>query len=283
MCYTLRVGALSLVSKSSRPRRGRAADATNALKHGLRGAAAVVPGVESEADWNSHLAAVVADSAPQSYVEAELTRILAEALWRRRRLVAVESAALAVNVSEGGGPSAWWLQGAAAVFQDAKRRLDLLNLVEHETSDLPLIRNESPPKPGSFTDDDAQYVLAALLPSPSSMTECDSFKALVRKSWKTGAQLHALVHPSAWPLARRLQEAEIAQARAEGIQAEQRSQRVGAARLMPTEAQANVLLRYEGNFDRTISRCLAEIERLQRMRAGEAVPPPLKVTVSSES
>lgn len=43
----------------------------------------------------------------------------------------------------------------------------------------------------------------------------------------------------------------------------------------------DLLLRYESNLDRSIERTLNQLERLQRMRKGEALPPVLNVNVSS--
>src|SRR5688572_20561197 len=54
---------------SPRPttRRGRAAH--NALSHGLRSFLPVIPGVESEEDWLTHLAGVVQECAPVGQLE----------------------------------------------------------------------------------------------------------------------------------------------------------------------------------------------------------------------
>ena len=115
-----------------------------------------------------------------------------------------------------------------------------------------------------------------------SGAEASAFLSVVRKSWRTAEQLHALVHPTAWMLARRVLQAELEKARAEWRTVLEGAQRVAAGCLLPTEQQAAILTRYEASIDRTIARCLTEIERFQRMRSGESVPPPLKVTLSSD-
>lgn len=263
-------------------RAGRATVSRNALKHGLRGDGSVVRGVEDPAEWKRHLAAVAADIAPQGYIEAELTRVLAEALWRRRRLVAAESAVLATNVADRGGPRAFQYDDAKGCFEDAMRRLELLNIAERDPSDLPLIRNETPRRAGAFTPNDAEWVLSVLLPSPMDSAQVSAFMATVKKSWTTARELHSLVNPFAWPLARRILEAELEEQRAIWLAVEQEARRVAVACLLPTESQAAILTRYEANIDRTIARCLTELERFQRMRAGETIPPPLKVTLAAE-
>jgi hypothetical protein len=45
----------------------------------------------------------------------------------------------------------------------------------------------------------------------------------------------------------------------------------------------SALSRYEATLDRGVYRALHELERLQRLRAGEAVPPPLAVDVDVTS
>lgn len=50
--------------------------------------------------------------------------------------------------------------------------------------------------------------------------------------------------------------------------------------LVPQGEIADRLQRYEASLERAIDRTLAQLERLQRMRLGHAVPPPIKVTLS---
>jgi hypothetical protein len=48
--------------------------------------------------------------------------------------------------------------------------------------------------------------------------------------------------------------------------------------LPPTEA-TDKLLRYEAHLDRQLYRAMDQLERLQRQRRGETVPPPLNVNL----
>jgi hypothetical protein len=50
---------------------------------------------------------------------------------------------------------------------------------------------------------------------------------------------------------------------------------------VPEGPQLDRLLRYEANLDRSFDRTLAQLERLQRIRLGHPVPPPINVNVSS--
>jgi hypothetical protein len=49
---------------------------------------------------------------------------------------------------------------------------------------------------------------------------------------------------------------------------------------MPSEDASDKLLRYEAHIDRQLYRAMEELERLQRQRKGENVPPPLNVNLS---
>ena len=50
--------------------------------------------------------------------------------------------------------------------------------------------------------------------------------------------------------------------------------------LVPSAGVLDRLLRYEASLDRAFDRTLSQLERLQRMRLGHAVPPPVKVELS---
>ncbi len=54
----------------------------------------------------------------------------------------------------------------------------------------------------------------------------------------------------------------------------------GASRELPKAPELDRLLRYEASLERSFDRTLSQLERLQRMRAGQAVPPELKVRLS---
>jgi hypothetical protein len=51
-------------------------------------------------------------------------------------------------------------------------------------------------------------------------------------------------------------------------------------RNVPDAPQLDRLLRYEASLERSFDRTLSQLERLQRMRAGQLVPPELSVRLS---
>ena len=50
--------------------------------------------------------------------------------------------------------------------------------------------------------------------------------------------------------------------------------------VFPDAPELDRLLRYETSLDRLFDRTLSQLERLQRMRRGQPVPPPVKVEIS---
>jgi hypothetical protein len=78
---------------------GKARSASNAIAHGLRSPAPVLPGERVE-DWEAHRSGVVRSLAPAGGLESELADRVALCLWRMRRVAAFETAASAARVEE---------------------------------------------------------------------------------------------------------------------------------------------------------------------------------------
>ena len=56
-----------------------------------------------------------------------------------------------------------------------------------------------------------------------------------------------------------------------------------AAAVLPSMEVLEKILRYETKLERQLCRAMAQLERLQRMRRGEAVPAPLSVAVADRA
>ena len=50
--------------------------------------------------------------------------------------------------------------------------------------------------------------------------------------------------------------------------------------MLPSGEVLDKILRYETKLERQMDRAMAQLERVQRMRRGEAIPAPLSVEVS---
>jgi hypothetical protein len=74
---------------------GKAIVSMNATRHGLRAAALVIPGVESEHEWESFHEDVIDSLAPDGAVELALASRIAELMWRIRRVPHAERSFIA--------------------------------------------------------------------------------------------------------------------------------------------------------------------------------------------
>jgi hypothetical protein len=90
-------GAKSRGPKSST---GLAKSSKNALRHGLRAEAIVLPGESVEA-WEAHRAAIVADLRPTTYLAELLVERVALQTWRLQRAARVEQAVAAIDMENG--------------------------------------------------------------------------------------------------------------------------------------------------------------------------------------
>jgi hypothetical protein len=75
---------------------GRRRSALNALTHGVLARTPVIPGVETEADWDRHLAGVTEGLQPANPFEAFFVERIAWTAWRLRRLEAAETELLSI-------------------------------------------------------------------------------------------------------------------------------------------------------------------------------------------
>jgi hypothetical protein len=74
-----------------RPSRTAAHRRYNRLAHGLRATAVVIPGVESEEEWQRFEAHILRSLDPQGAIEVALAARVAESLWRLDRVPRAES------------------------------------------------------------------------------------------------------------------------------------------------------------------------------------------------
>ncbi|MBO0698266.1 MAG: hypothetical protein J2P46_07735 [Zavarzinella sp.] len=76
---------------------GKALMRLNAVRHGLRGAPVVVPGLEAPADWERFRADMVSSLSPVGPLEETLAERAAGLLWRLRRVERFESLSVAAD------------------------------------------------------------------------------------------------------------------------------------------------------------------------------------------
>src|SRR5262245_30249554 len=88
--------------RSTGPRTGagKAIVRLNAVRHGLRAAAVVVPGFESPAEWEAFRAGVVTSLKPEGALAEALADRAAGLLWRLKRVERAEGLTVAADQAE---------------------------------------------------------------------------------------------------------------------------------------------------------------------------------------
>src|SRR5215204_5569852 len=68
----------------------------NAARHGMRSPAPVVPGIETQEDWERHLAGTLESLSPEGHLETVLAERVALLSWRLHRVVRYETESIAL-------------------------------------------------------------------------------------------------------------------------------------------------------------------------------------------
>jgi len=280
-------------STGPRTERGKQRSRYNALKHGIFSKVLLLEG-ESRAEYQSLVKGVRDSLQPQGTLEETLVEELVCFLWRRRRLLQAERAevteavefqrvdVLQEQLSEAddrhrlGHAAGGMLSGCSNPFllKRAVHELGILRgLLEaagfNGDMGFTILRRVYGLSPeGEMTSQLFRFysVLASMADSYSGETELRSPEQL--KFLMLGfidQEIKHLEREIKW-----LEEID-----------EQRTAYQVEASLVPSQESLDRLLRYEAHLSREFDRTLSQLERLQRMRLGQPVPPPVKVQLST--
>src|SRR5262249_14240558 len=92
------------LSTGPRSREGKAIVSRNSIRHGAFSTAPVIPGVESQKEWEAHRTGVLQSLAPEGVLELRLAERVAMLLWRMDRVGRFESAFITVTMAEAAEP-----------------------------------------------------------------------------------------------------------------------------------------------------------------------------------
>lgn len=233
-------------STGPRTPEGRATVRYNALTHGIL-AQAVIPEAlapfESAGDFAQLLTALYEGFAPASVMEELLVEQIAVAYWRLARLYRAEA-------------------GAIASQQDAPRRPAApLAVLQH----LAISSGEHMPTSKE------PYEIKHLERCLTNKRELRALLIRYDESLRDASDEQLL----------EIAERKLAELKAELAAQERRQQAVvSAQRSLPHIDTALKFARYETTLQHQLDRALSRLERLQRLRGGEFVAPPLQVEVS---
>jgi hypothetical protein len=280
------------IRKSTGPRtaQGKKRSKLNELKHGLF-SKGILLGGESRAEYASLLSGLREDLQPQGKLESVLVEYLVVLLWRKRRALQSEISVISENIASTAPDSAWEQYGEAWVAsRDAIASGGLLKysnnvFVLREAIEI-LTSFRCLVEAFGFRED--CYALKKLygqnqdggtphglrLRYENFATELRLFKEIgaPSKEAEYRKEMVGLIDDEIEHLTRMKKRLKAFQ--------EERAQYQTSAAVIPGQEVSDRLIRYEAHLSREIDRILNRLERLQRMRKGQLLPPQLEVNIS---
>ena len=287
---------VSVIRRGTGPRtpKGKEKSKQNALKHGIFAKAVVLKG-ESQAEFDALLNGLREDFQPVGTLEEGLVEMLAVTRWRQRRLLIAEGA----EVEAGRMFVAWdFLQKRreeAAGFPPVDRNGGLVAKISNREALLGSLELLTVLKTNIEThgfNDAAAEILKILY---GTLDEAHWRVSLFRyyRAWSSAASDADVREPEGSPSSegfkryfleqideemKKLKSHLLEQTSIESHRLKLESVR----RSVPDSPRVDQLLRYWTTLERTFDRTLSQLERAQRMRLGQPVPPRIDVRVSSE-
>ena len=281
----------SMKSTGPRTPKGRAVSKMNALKHGILSKQVLVNGLilqESGEELEALHRRFWEDLQPAGVMEEMLVDQIVTAHWRLRRALTAESGEIALNVDTGHRTRS---RGTGAVLQWMlwSARPDLIHAMEGSSLGIAVlegwlreVRNAVEAE-GALTKAAVQKFAQRCGDKPNILTkEVEEFQMLqeantdgldaagLRERNKREAlafldgKIGGFRSSKEWMVERESYEDEARE----------------AAAVLPSAETLDKILRYETKLERQMYRAMAQLERVQRMRRGEAIPAPVSVEVS---
>jgi hypothetical protein len=279
--------------KSTGPKtpEGRAVAKMNALKNGIFSKEALVRGLnikENSRELEALHERFWRACNPVGQVEEMLVDQIVTAQWRLRRVLRAESGEIALNVDEG----AW--QRSRPNIQLQVMRWDLSGDAVHAMQDCALgnstlagwlreVRAHLEKEGQLTTADIERFVFHGKPNIMSKKLEALRVRLSQNSEGADDAAQRAEAKKEALAFVdRELRMVQWAQTDCEKREAAEEEARQAAA-VLPSPQVLDKIMRYETTLQRQLYRALAQLERMQRMRQGEAVPAPMMMEVSERA
>ena len=278
----------ALRSTGPRTPKGREVSKMNALKHGILSRQVLVTGQyyqEDREEFEALHRRFWEDLQPEGPLEEMLVDQIVTAHWRLRRALMAESGAIALNVDTGHRKRA---KGTPPVLQWMHWRAlgDPVYAMQNSSVGSAILLGwmkelrTTVEQAGGLTEEAVQQLTDRIGTTPNPLTrsleelrlklaaEPDGPDAVQRKRNETLAFLDREINSLQWSRERCVEDEEH----------DQESRQ--AAAVLPSGEILEKILRYETKLERQLFRAMAQLERVQRMRRGEAIPAPLSVEVA---
>lgn len=294
-------GQNALKSTGPKTPEGRSVSKMNALKHGIFSKEVLVRGLNFKED--SREFAALHERFWQQYnpvgpVEEMLVDQIVTAQWRLRRALSAESGEIALSLGPAEpsrrhkpNPQTQWLQWMAfgdpvLNMEDSVEGNDVLELSLGEVRD-------AVERDGELTEAAIQEFVKFFGGKPNLLTgELEKLRLELQKNpagLEADEPQERNKHRALDFLDGKLRKISIWKADYAKWQTNyqnwkaSREQARQAAAVLPSPEVLDKIMRYEAALQRQFYRALAQLERMQRMRQGEAVPAPLMMEVSERA
>jgi hypothetical protein len=280
----------TLRSTGPRTAKGKAVSRMNVVKHGILSTEVVVQGLrvqEREDEFQALRERCWQSLAPVGPVEEMLVDRIVTAQWRLRRALMAETGEIVLSVDGGLRRRANREPLPLGIFMDKRR--DAAEQMEKSTQGLDYLKavlrsvREDVEREGELTEATCDQLLRRFINEPNYLTrdflgyrermaeDADVFTA---EELKENHQRAVMTY-----IERKLAEYEELSTRSEDRDdKEETAQQL--ANVLPSAAVLDKILRYENALERQLYRAMNQLERLQRRREGEEVPPPVTMQLS---
>jgi len=273
---------------------GKAVAKMNALKHCILAREVVIRGEhikESAKEFHAILARFWQELAPAGPVEEMLVERLVVCYWRLRRVLIAESGAIRLSVDTG----SWQrliaecneltrMKQHTFIYKESDFRQSALG-IQYLLGKLEEIR-EWVDEVGELTEDIFQRVIEVFGDEDDGVARVLGIYRLVLQDNPEGLEPDALKAKHKQLVLTFLDEQRERLKQLHEVLGEQEGQEQAnrsAASFLPSKETVEKLLRYETTIERQLYRALNQLERLQRQRKGEVIPPPIAVDVSTQA
>ncbi len=280
----------TLRSTGPRTAKGKAVSRMNAVKHGILSSEVVVRGLriqEREDEFRALRERCWQCLAPVGSVEEMLVDRIVTAQWRLRRVLMAETGEIVLSVDKGLrhradpaplplGMFVTALHDAAVQMEKSTQGLEYLDAV------LSLLR-EDVEREGGLTEGVYEQLLKRFIGQPNSLTR-DFLRLRERLQGDEAGVSPEELKESRLRAVLRVIDEKLAEYEKLGGRCEEREEKEETAQqladVLPAPAVLDKILRYENALERQLYRAMNQLERLQRRREGEEVPPPVTMQLS---
>jgi hypothetical protein len=275
-----------------RTKLGKQRSRYNALKHGIFSKVLLLDG-ESETEYQSLVAGLRAARQPRGALEESLVENLAVLMWRKRRLLEAERAEIAkareFEVLDWAVSS---LSQRDEVIHKALDMEDRIGGMLHEWSNpfvlaecISLLKGLREDLEQNGFDPRHEKILGKIYgPVGGFLCAYLELSQEARSASANSVDGTNSVYEEKRAEALKLLAAEIKERRTQQVDlfaiAKHRIEYIKQAASVPSQEVLERLLRYEASLSREVDRTLRQLERLQRMRLGQPVPPSIQLEVS---